>query len=107
MSELKQVSMGRDKAIELAETGWWRVSTPEAIFKRQMLVRELIGDFSAFHEATEKVLGRPVWTHEFARPQLLWDEYEGRRVVTNPLETSLEVLTEIMGPSGEATSGER
>ena len=104
MSELNQALIGRERAIELAETKWWEGQDPATIFERQMLTLELIMDFSAFHEATEKVLGRPVWTHEFARPQLLWDEYEGRRVVTNPLETSLEVLAEIMGPKDPTPS---
>ena len=29
--------------------------------------------FSDFHEEVEKRLGRPIWTHQFADPDL-WDE---------------------------------
>jgi len=30
----------------------------------------MIGDFSALHEYVEKILGRPVFTHEFASNQV-------------------------------------
>lgn len=32
--------------------------------------------FSEIHEEVEKVMGRPVWTHEFAFPELLYEELE-------------------------------
>ena len=35
--------------------------------------------FSVFHEAVEKVLDRPVWTHEFALPERLRAEMLGER----------------------------
>lgn len=35
-------------------------------------------DFSAFHEAAEKTLKRPVFTHEFANPKSLLDEFKGK-----------------------------
>lgn len=28
------------------------------------------GDFSKFHAAVEAKLGRPVWTHQFAEPEV-------------------------------------
>lgn len=31
------------------------------------------GPFSDIHEYAEKVLGRPVWTHQFADPEI-WEE---------------------------------
>ena len=33
----------------------------------------LIGNFSAFHEYSEKLLGRPVYTHEFSRESIFKD----------------------------------
>lgn len=36
-------------------------------------------DFSAFHEGITELLGRPVYTHEFAMPDLIWEEYLGLR----------------------------
>lgn len=98
MSELIQVSIGKEEAIRLSRSSWWIGLESQEIFKRQMQTLELMMDFSTFHEAAEKALGRPVWTHEFARPQYLWDEFEGTRIVANPLATSLETLDEIMEP---------
>lgn len=31
------------------------------------------GNFSDIHELSEKLLGRPIWTHEFAMPGV-WEE---------------------------------
>ena len=30
-----------------------------------------VGNFPAFHEYVEKLLNRPVWTHEFANKELM------------------------------------
>lgn len=38
-------------------------------------------DFPAFHKATEEVLGRPVYTHEFADRDRLVEEYLGTREI--------------------------
>ncbi len=60
----KQQSIGRDNAIALAESGWWSGLEPRAIAKFQLFTKELSMPFGAFHEALEKSLGRPVFTHE-------------------------------------------
>ena len=31
----------------------------------------LCGDFNEFHKYVEELLGRPVWTHEFANEELV------------------------------------
>lgn len=31
----------------------------------------LCGDFNEFHKYVEELLGRPVWTHEFANKELM------------------------------------
>ena len=59
-------SIGRDKAIELAESRWWEGCDHRKIATFQMLTEELCMPFGVFHEAVEKTLGRPVFTHEFA-----------------------------------------
>lgn len=46
---------------------------------REILLRVLLNDplcvpFSLLHEIAEKLVGRPVWTHEFARPEHLFAE---------------------------------
>ena len=69
--------------------------TPLSIFKFQILQTCLCMDFSIFQEATEKVLDRGVWTHEFANPELLWEEFLGKRITpTDPFSTLNEVLND-------------
>jgi hypothetical protein len=62
----KQQSIGRDKAVALAISEWWLGLTPREIATFQLFTEELSMPFGIFHEALEKTLGRPVWTHEFA-----------------------------------------
>lgn len=73
-------SIGKDRAIALAATGWWHGLTPREICDVQLFTAELCMDFPAFHEAVEKSLGRPVWTHEFGLDYAgLVAEYLGKR----------------------------
>jgi hypothetical protein len=65
-TKYKRQSIGRDKAIALANSGWWEGKTPREIAKFQLFTDELSMPFEVFHEALEKTLGRPVWTHELA-----------------------------------------
>ena len=58
-------SIGKEKAIELYNTEWWKEKSHYEIAKFQLFVVELCVPFAIFHEAVEKVLGRPVFTHEF------------------------------------------
>lgn len=44
---------------------WWRSDDSTEIAKYQLFERILMVDFSKFHEGVEKLLGRPVFTHEF------------------------------------------
>ena len=64
MSELKRHSIGKEKALALASSGWWKSKTAREIAEFQMFTEELSMPFGVFHEALEKALGRPVWTHE-------------------------------------------
>lgn len=63
MSE--RVSIGREAAIALAESGWWNGKTPREIAGFCLTVEELSCPFTVLHEAVEKALGRPVFPHEF------------------------------------------
>ena len=58
-------SIGKEKAIEFYNTGWWKNKTPKEICDVQLFTEELCMPFDKFHEAFEKCLGRPVFTHEF------------------------------------------
>ena len=71
--------MTREQAIKLYESGWWEpLGHPErAMF--QMFEPLLCMPFAVFHEAVEKTLGRPVFTHEFAYPDSLRQEMLGER----------------------------
>ena len=57
--------MTQDEAVKLAESGFWETMSyrDRAVF--QMFEKLLCMPFSVFHEAIEKALDRPVFTHEF------------------------------------------
>lgn len=76
---IEQVSIGRDAAIALAESEWWIGKSPDEIARIQFGTRELCMPFDVFHQSVEAALGRPVWTHEFARMDLLMTEMSGDR----------------------------
>jgi hypothetical protein len=67
------------EAIALAESGDWKFWDSEKIVRFQLFQRKLCMDFSAFHRATEEVLARPVFTHEFADRDRIVEEYLGTR----------------------------
>jgi len=74
---IKQLT--EEEAIKCAESGIWKNWSDDEIVRFQLFQRRLCMPFSVFHRAVEKVLGRPVWTHEFANPELLREEYLGLR----------------------------
>ena len=80
--------MDREEAIALAETGWWKNETPEAIVAFQLWEEKLCMDFGDFHLAVEKASGRPVFTHEFAFAENLKQEFLGKK----PRPTFGEIL---------------
>jgi hypothetical protein len=57
--------MTKEKAIALAESKFWEGMTHRQIAEFQICEEKLCMPFSVFHEAVEKTLGRPVYTHEF------------------------------------------
>ena len=57
--------MTKEEAIALYESEFWKSLTTEEIAKFGLFEDRLCMPFDVFHEAIEKVLGRPVWTHEF------------------------------------------
>lgn len=65
MTDEPRISIGREKAIELAHSHFWELMEPREIAEFQMGVCELCIPFDVFHESLQKALGRPVWTHEF------------------------------------------
>jgi hypothetical protein len=61
----KQHSIGKDKAIKMYESSWWKGKSYREIAGTQLFIAELCCPFDVFHEAVEKSLDRSVFTHEF------------------------------------------
>lgn len=57
-------NLTQEQAIALAESEFWKTMTFREIAEFQMSEPRLCVPFSIFHEALEKTLGRPVFTHE-------------------------------------------
>lgn len=54
----------KEQAIQLAGSNFWESMSPREIAVFQMNTKCLCMPFTVFHEALEKALERPVWTHE-------------------------------------------
>jgi hypothetical protein len=57
--------MTREQAIKLAESKFWENMELKDIAKFQLFEEKLCMPFGVFHNAIEKTLDRPVFTHEF------------------------------------------
>ena len=68
-----------EQAKRFYESGVWKTWSKEQIARFQLYQDILCVPFKVYHEAIENELGRPVWTHEFAFPNLLRQELEGKR----------------------------
>lgn len=73
----KQIT--KEQAIEIYDSGIWKEWSDEQIVRFQLFQDKLAVPFGRFHEAVEKVLGRSVWTHEFAGRDELVREYLGAK----------------------------
>ena len=81
--------MTKEQAIQLGQSGFWTTMTSREIATFQLFEEKLCMPFSVFHEAIEKTLGRPVWTHEFAM------NYEGLKselIGEKPAPTKQEIM---------------
>jgi len=88
---MKQLT--KDEAIDFAARESWRTLTDEQIVHFQMEQDKLCIPFSRFHEAMEKCLGRPVWTHEFADRKALHDELKGKVKKPSIIENLHKAIT--------------
>jgi len=75
--EIKQLT--KEQAIKMYESEIWKDMSLEQIGKFQLFQDLLCVPFDKFHEAIEKLLNRPVWTHEFAFKDELIKEYLGEK----------------------------
>lgn len=74
---MKQLT--KEQVMAIYEGGEWKDWSDEEIVKFQLFQDRLAVPFARFHEAVEKVLGRSVWTHEFAFRDNLIAEYKKER----------------------------
>ena len=82
-SAMKQLT--EMEAIILCDSGKWKEWTYRERAWFQMHQERLCMPFTVFHEAVEKTLGRPVWTHEFGS--------EGHKRLLQELEGKMEAPT--------------
>lgn len=66
-----------ETAIALCKSGWWKGKSAEEVVAFQLCQHRLCMPFADFHKAIEEVLGRGVFTHEFADPERLYNEMVG------------------------------
>ena len=59
------MKLTKEQAIALAEEEFWKPMDLRARAMFQLWEDRLCMPFDVFHEAVEKTLGRPVFTHEF------------------------------------------
>jgi hypothetical protein len=74
---MKQFS--KEQAIEIYDSKIWEDMTSKQIVEFQLFQERLCIPIDVFHKALNEVLGRPVWTHEFADKDKLQKEYLGER----------------------------
>ena len=68
-----------EQAIAMADSGVWKEWTAEQVVRFQLFQEKLCMDFSHFKKCMQDVLGRPVFTHEFAFRDELVKEYLGAK----------------------------
>lgn len=67
--------MTKEEAIKLYDSAFWEHLTYRQRAAFQFKEELLCMPFGVFHEAVEKSLGRPVWSHEFASERLKKEFY--------------------------------
>jgi len=88
---MKQLT--KEQAVTFAKSEVCKDWTDEQIVRFQLFQDRLCMDFSRFHTAMEKVLNRPIYTHEFAFISGLKEEYLG--VKSKPtLEEIIDLIPE-------------
>lgn len=68
-----------DRAVAFYKSEAWKLMSDEEIVKLQLFQKLLCVPFGVYHKATETVLGRPVYTHEFAFRDSMVKEYLGEK----------------------------
>ncbi|WP_101910068.1 hypothetical protein [Marasmitruncus massiliensis] len=74
-------STTKEEAIAKGESRWYEGKSPQEIVEFQLYEDRLCMPLELYREAVEKVLGRPVFTHEYKEPERLIAEYEAVKAV--------------------------
>ena len=72
------IGISESEAKQLDQLGWYKDKTANEITAFQLFEKRLCMPFDRFHAAVEEALGRPVWTHEFADPSRLQEEFRNK-----------------------------
>lgn len=89
MDEPRQLT--QEEAIKFYKDGSWETMSSKELVNIQLFQRRLCMPFEVFHKAIEEVLGRPVWTHEFANTNSLKEELQGQ----TPKATMVDVINKL------------
>lgn len=81
--------MTREQAIKLAESKFWENMELKDIAKFQLFEEKLCMPFGVFHNAIEKTLDRPVFTHEFG---LNVEDLKKELLKEKPMPTIEEII---------------
>ncbi len=94
MEDKVVVQLTKEQVIEFYEKETWKELTLKQRAEFQMSQDLLCMPFEIFHEAIEKTLGRPVYTHEFALniDGLMGELFEGKEPPT--LQEIMEMIPE-------------
>lgn len=87
-------SIGKSEAKRIFASKEWETMSFQQKVKLQLYTAELLMPWEIFHEAVEKCLNRGVMTHEFAKPELLQAEFEGKKRSPTMTE-SIAIIEEI------------
>lgn len=75
----KRHSIGRDEAIKLFNSNWWKGKPAREIVGFQLFVIELSMPFGKFYEALEETLNRSVWIYELTHLENIIQEFLGKK----------------------------
>ena len=97
MNAIEKMSreLTKEEALALIETKWWKKMPLTEAAYLQLKQDRLCLPWNEFNIGLKELLGRPVWTHEFANVKGLIDEADGKRKApNNPIESLLEIIGE-------------
>jgi hypothetical protein len=93
---------------------WWLSEDPKVIGYYQLFEEILVVNFSKLHEGVEKLLDRPVWSHEFGLniyklredAQLAWEGYiKSQSEIDNDIATGINKLVDYCEENNKSIIG--